>query len=583
MRKILIVDDNAQNLYMLEVLLKTHDFEVQSASNGLIALDLARSQTPDMIISDILMPSMDGFSLCHACKADETLRNIPFVFYTATYTEPKDETFAYNLGADRFIVKPVAPDELLNLLQEVFENSQNQSQAAPLQNHSKESQYYKEYNEVLISKLEDKMMQLERANKRMTSLYQASCELVTYKSPADLVNSVLQAMVKTAGYQQANFFTYDDNLERFILMDAVGFSAETLTIYRDNLIFKLGEKRGLVGWVAQTRQTVNIPDTSACPDWILLDQSILSALFVPVYYKEKLLGVIGLSSKQRGGFTSDDERDITALANSLAVSIETRKFEEEILQLNARLEQRVAERTAQLQESNHELEAFSYSVSHDLRAPLRSIDGFSRILFEDYGEILGEEGHRLIQTIRANTAKMDKLITSLLALSRISKSELRIVQINMGALVHAVYEEAISPQDRQLFTFSVDELAYSYGDPVLLRQVWSNLISNAIKYTRPKDERTIRVSCNTENDMNVYHIQDSGVGFNPEYANKLFGVFQRLHQADQFEGTGVGLAIVKRIIQRHGGQVWAESSSEQGAIFSFSLPKNKPDLPAPVD
>ena len=332
MRKILIVDDNSQNLYMLEVLLKTNGFEVETAPNGAVALELAQKLPPDMIVSDILMPSMDGFSFCHACKQDETLKQIPFVFYTATYTEPKDETFALNLGADRFIIKPVAPDELLNSIEEVFHNHQNKNLPSSSENESKETQYYKQYNEVLIRKLEDKMLQLERVNKRMASLYQASCDLVTYKSPASLVNSVLQAIVKTAGYQQANYFNYDENTDQLVLMDAVGFSEETLTTFKDNLVFKRSEKAGLVGWVAETRQTLNIPDAHNHPDWITLDNRIASALFVPAHYKEVLLGVFALFSKDKNAFSPDDERNITALANSLAVFIENRKSEEKILQ-----------------------------------------------------------------------------------------------------------------------------------------------------------------------------------------------------------------------------------------------------------
>jgi light-regulated signal transduction histidine kinase (bacteriophytochrome) len=284
------------------------------------------------------------------------------------------------------------------------------------------------------------------------------------------------------------------------------------------------------------------------------------------------LGAFALFSAEKDTFTEEDEHNIAALANSLAISIENRKTKEEILQLNTQLEQRVAERTAQLQTSNEELEAFAYSVSHDLRVPLRSIDGYACILHEDYGDKLDEEGKRLLDNILTNTAKMGKLITDLLALSKVNRSELKLTLIDMSNLVKSVYRETITPEEQERFTFNVDPLSDVFGDLILLRQVWSNLISNAIKYTLPKKECTIQVKSYIEGDMTIYTIQDNGVGFNPEHVHKLFGVFQRLHNADQFDGSGIGLAIVKRIIERHGGRAWAEGAIDLGAKFSFSLP-----------
>jgi PAS domain S-box-containing protein len=191
-----------------------------------------------------------------------------------------------------------------------------------------------------------------------------------------------------------------------------------------------------------------------------------------------------------------------------------------------------------LENARKELEAFAYSVSHDLRAPLRAIDGFSRFVLEDYAEKLDDEGKRLLNIIRTNTQKMDQLITDILELSRASRTEMKLSRIDMTTLVNSVYHELASPEIQEKFVFSVSALPDAFGDPTLIRQVWANLISNAIKYTMPKEERRIEIGSRIENSMNVYSIKDTGVGFNPDYAHKLFGLFQRLHKAEEFEGTG---------------------------------------------
>ena len=255
------------------------------------------------------------------------------------------------------------------------------------------------------------------------------------------------------------------------------------------------------------------------------------------------------------------------------------RAEEEIKRLNFELEQRVAQRTQQLESLNKELEAFAYSVSHDLRAPLRAIDGFSRIIVDDYAEKLDVEGNRLLNVIRTNTAKMDQLITDLLALSRAARIEMKFSRVDMAVLANSIYHEIASPDVQHKFTFTVSAMPDAYGDPTLLRQVWTNLLSNAIKYTLPREECRIEVGGYRQDEMNVYYVKDSGVGFNPEYTHKLFGVFQRLHKIEDFEGTGVGLAIVQRIIQRHEGKAWGEGQLNQGATFYFSLPAIEGDKP----
>jgi PAS domain S-box-containing protein len=267
-----------------------------------------------------------------------------------------------------------------------------------------------------------------------------------------------------------------------------------------------------------------------------------------------------------------------ALMISTVWDVTARKRAEDALrQLNAELEQRVARRTAQLEAANRELEAFAYSVSHDLRAPLRAIDGFSRILQEDYGDRLDAEGQRLFGIVRSNAQKMDQLITDLLALSRVTRSDLIRQRLDMTALARAVYDDLADPAVQAQFTFTLAPLPEATGDPTLLRLVWGNLISNAIKYTRPKADRRIEIGGYRQGNEHIYFVKDTGVGFNPDYAHKLFGVFQRLHKAEDFEGTGVGLAIVQRIVQRHGGRVWADGQLDRGATFYFSLPRHEAD------
>jgi len=241
--------------------------------------------------------------------------------------------------------------------------------------------------------------------------------------------------------------------------------------------------------------------------------------------------------------------------------------EEAIRDLNASLETRASE----LEAANKQLEAFSYSVSHDLRAPLRAVDGFSRILLEDHAPQLDAEGKRLLGVVRSNTRQMGQLIDDLLSFSRIGRQEMARTAVDMRALADEAFRGLVAADER--ISFTVGDLPHADADPRLMRQVWVNLVSNALKFTRPKAERAIAIAGRTEPDRVVYSVRDNGVGFDMAYANKLFGVFQRLHSSQEFEGTGVGLALVQRIIHRHGGEVWAEGKVGEGATFSFSLPR----------
>ncbi|TXT35793.1 MAG: Signal transduction histidine kinase [Comamonadaceae bacterium] len=250
-----------------------------------------------------------------------------------------------------------------------------------------------------------------------------------------------------------------------------------------------------------------------------------------------------------------------------------RQAEAEITRLNAELEQRVRERTVELENANKGLEAFSYSVSHDLRAPLRAIDGFSRMLEEDYQDKLDTEGLRLLNVVRTNTERMGVLIDDVLEFSRMGRRDMQASDsVDMNRLVGEITEELQSAAAGPALRFEIAELPLAQGDSAMIRQVLVNLLSNAVKFTRMQPQAIIVVGGQAQAGENLYFVKDNGVGFDMQYVEKLFGVFSRLHATDEFEGTGIGLAIVKRIIERHGGRVWAQGNVGEGATFYFTLP-----------
>jgi PAS domain S-box-containing protein len=399
--------------------------------------------------------------------------------------------------------------------------------------------------------------------------------IVREKDPETLIRRSCEVLTETRGYFSAWIALYDESGKQMIAASAgLGDAFESL---KDR--FRSGQLAACDKAVHERGVHVVRNPAAECPNCsaatLYRGQSAIAVRLEHEGHVHGLLvmsmdpGLVDLVDEQN--LIEEVADDIAYALHGLDVEKQRGAAEEDLRKHRDQLEQRVRDRTAQLEESNKELEAFSYSVSHDLRAPLRAIDGFTRLLADDYAPHLDTEGKRLCSIIHENTAKMGRLIDDLLAFSRLGRAEMSLSRIDMETMANSVFHELTTPESRARIDFQVGVLPPVVADTTLMRQVWMNLLSNAIKFSSKRERAVIQVSAQQNQGENVYVVQDNGAGFDMQYVGKLFGVFQRLHSSREFEGTGVGLALVQRVIRRHGGRVWAESEIDKGATFYFAL------------
>ncbi len=407
---------------------------------------------------------------------------------------------------------------------------------------------------------------LRRYARRLKTLQEIDRAILAAGSPAEIARAALHHLRHVIPFLRASVMVWDDRAGEGTLYAVDSQREVKLGVGTRLPLEAFGGDEVRNGKVHIVNDVLSQPESPFVES--LKAEGLRSWMNVPLISQERLIGTLNLGWDRPGTVASEHIEIAREVADSLAIAIQQARLHEEVQRHAGELERRVAARTA-------ELEAFSYSVSHDLRTPLLTIDGFARMLLEDYADKVDDEGQRLLRTICTNSQNMSQLIDDLLAFSRLGQQEMRPTKIDMEELAAAAFRELEPQASDRAVRFTLGHLPPAQGDAAMLRQVFLNLISNAIKFTAVSETAVLTVGSRTEGTETVYFVKDNGVGFDMKYVDKLFGVFQRLHPDEQFAGTGVGLAFVKRIIDRHGGRVWAEGEVNKGATIYFALPRKE--------
>lgn len=548
---IVIAEDSGVQAFMLRRILEEHGYKASVASDGLSALQMADELQPDLVVSDVNMPQMSGYELCQRIKANPRLTGCPVILVT-TLSDPDDVLLGLQCGADSFVIKPYHKDHMLARVAHALANRQ----AGP---HATEAGgvdivFHGEKHHVSASRaqiLNLLMSTYDATAQRNKELHESRELLAEQTAETQAANRFLDSVIENI---PSMIFIKEADELKFVRFnrageELVGYSREQMLGKSDYDFFPRDESDF---FVAKDREVLSEGGRLEIPE-------------EPIQTAEK--GIRLLRTKKVAVL---NERGVATHLLGISEDVtEQKEMEREIRELNEALMARARE----LEATNKSLEGFTSAATHDLRSPLGVIGGYAGLLEKSYARQLDEKGQRYLSVISKTARNMAKLIDDLLAFARLGHSELTKTPVDMRQLVPNVVNELL-----QLDTggkkpaIELGDLPPAPADPALLRQVWVNLLSNAVKYSRHAEQPQIHVKGRIENGETVYSVSDNGAGFDMAHYDKLFGIFQRLHTDDQFEGTGVGLPIVQRIVTRHGGRVWAEGKVGHGAVFHFSLP-----------
>jgi signal transduction histidine kinase/DNA-binding response OmpR family regulator len=568
---ILIAEDSPTQAENLRHFLEQQGYQVVAAKNGREALDMMARHKPQMVISDIVMPEMDGYELCGCIRSDPNLKDLPVIFLSVL-SDPADIMKSLECGADGFIVKPFKAEPLLErirLMSASQELRKRQEKPQPVEVAFHGTKYRINADRLQIMNL--LVSTYEAAVGKNSQLLKAQTEL---QSQAAALAAQGKELQRLASFPQMN-------PQPVLEMDINGH----ITYYNQAALEALGEMGKVVdlkNFFPDDLKDILATAKQTGEQHFQREVAVNGAIFFENFHFAEEFNALRLYAvditerKRQEGLMQKLLAEQQALTEELVATNEElatqaeeltlQKEELEKLNDNLRSEQQL------LEMANEELESFSYSVSHDLKTPVRAIEGFSRMLLTEHADKLDPEAHRLLQVITTNTQLMHHFIDDLLALSRLGRWQIRKSVVNLNSMARQVFEQLRAQEPERNLQLTLTDLPPGLGDQSLLYQVMQNLLGNAVKFTGSREIGVIEVGGRTADRENIYYVKDNGVGFDERYATNLFRPFQRLHICAEYEGTGIGLAIVKRIIQRHGGRVWAEGKVGEGATFFFSLP-----------